>query len=199
MSNAVAVQLSNPEVSHMEADPDVNAMELSTSSEIFRPENSRRGYFGIGIENSKTPLNLGTLWRSANLYEAAFLFTVGKRYAKQCSDTMATERHVPLFHYSDFSNFYENLPYGCQLVGVELCDESIALPAFAHPERVVYLLGAEDHGLSKTALARCHHVIQIPCVKPFSMNVAVAGSVVMYDRFVKRGSITAALDAETPR
>ena len=36
-----------------------------------------RGYFGIGIEFSNNPLNLGTLWRSARIYGAAFIFTVG--------------------------------------------------------------------------------------------------------------------------
>lgn len=39
-----------------------------------------RGFFGIGIERSKTEHNVGTLWRTADLLGAAFIFTVGRRY-----------------------------------------------------------------------------------------------------------------------
>lgn len=144
-----------------------------------------RGYFGIGIENGKTPTNLGTLWRSANIFGASFLFTTGKRYNKQCSDTLATPKHIPLTHYCDFADMYEHLPYNCQLIGVELIETSESLPTFTHPERAIYLLGAEDHGLSKEALSKCHKVIQIPTLKPYSLNVAVAGSLIMYDRFCR--------------
>ena len=38
------------------------------------------GYCGIGIENGKAEVNLGTLWRSAHIFGAVFLFTVGRRY-----------------------------------------------------------------------------------------------------------------------
>lgn len=172
---------------NVETDTLSDGAQLSHSPSILRPASKKkmRGYFGIGIENGKTQANLGTLWRSANLYDAAFLFTINKRYDKQCSDTMASHRHVPLYNYANFDDFYGNLPYDCQLVGVELIETSIPLTTFCHPERAVYLLGAEDHGLSKGAMEKCHHIIQIPAVKEFSMNVAVAGSVVMYDRFTK--------------
>jgi len=144
-----------------------------------------RGYFAIGIENGKTRSNIGTLWRSAGIFGASFIFTTGRRYQKQCSDTLKTPRHVPLHHYSDFDDLFEHLPHSCQLVGVELVENPVMLPDFKHPKRAVYLLGAEDHGLSASALDRCHSIIQIPTAKEYSLNVAVAGSVIMYDRFAR--------------
>jgi tRNA (guanosine-2'-O-)-methyltransferase len=144
-----------------------------------------RGYFGIGIENHKTVSNLGTLWRSANIFNAGFIFTIARRYEKQCSDTLKTDRHIPLYNYKNLSAFYDHLPYNCQLVGVELVESSVSLTGFKHPERAIYLLGAEDHGLSKQALGMCHKVVQIPTAKELCLNVAVAGSLVMYDRFQK--------------
>lgn len=139
-----------------------------------------RGYFGIGIENTKTAANVGTLWRSAHIFGAAFLFTVGRRYRQQASDTMKTPRHVPLYAYETFDEFYMHLPHGCQLIGVELDERAVPLARFTHPERCVYLLGAEDHGLSKEALATCHGLVQL--IGEHCMNVAVAGSIVMHDR-----------------
>ena len=77
-----------------------------------------RGYFGIGIEHGKDKINLGTLWRSAGLFGAAFIFTIGKRYTREKSDTYNTSRYVPLFHYASLSELI--LPEGCPLVGIEL-------------------------------------------------------------------------------
>lgn len=33
-----------------------------------------RGYFAIGIENTKDTFNVGSLWRTADLFGAAFIF-----------------------------------------------------------------------------------------------------------------------------
>ncbi len=142
-----------------------------------------RGYFGIGIYNGKTVSNIGTLWRSANILGADFIFTIGNRYQKQCSDTMKTPRHIPLYHYKDGDDFFEHVPYDCPVVGVELSDKAIPLEKYHHRERCIYLLGAEDHGIPPAILGRCVDVVQL--MGDYCMNVSVAGSIVMYDRRAK--------------
>lgn len=144
-----------------------------------------RGYFAVGICGGKTPENLGTLWRSASLYGAAFVFTVGKRYTAQASDTPNTPRHTPLFHFDDVEDLVAHLPFGCPLVGVEMADRARPLGRYGHPKRAAYLLGAEDTGLSAAQMLRCHDLVQIETVQPYSLNVAVAGSLVLHDRHVK--------------
>lgn len=140
----------------------------------------QRGYCAIGIVNGKTEANLGTLHRSAYVYGAAFVFTVGRRYTHQASDTPKSWRHMPVFHYADLDDLIAHLPYSCPLVGVEMTDEAHPIGAFAHPERAVYLLGAEDNGLTLDALRRCHSILRLPGDR--SVNVAVAGSIVLFDR-----------------
>ena len=142
-----------------------------------------KGYFGIGIINGKTESNIGTLWRSAKIFGADFIFTVGRRYQRQCSDTTKAPLHIPLYHYHDFDDFYSHIPYDCQLVGVELDERSIGMKHFVHPRRCIYLLGAEDRGLPERALAKCLHIVQLP--GEHCLNVSVAGSIVMCDRIVK--------------
>ena len=141
-----------------------------------------RGYFGIGIYHIKHEVNLGTLWRSACSFGASFIFTIGKRYSRQSSDTTKTWRHVPLYHYESIDDLF--LPYSCRLVGIELGGESIR--EYKHPERCIYLLGAEDHGLPSEIMDKCHEVIEIPSVNEYCLNVASAGSIVMYDRLITR-------------
>lgn len=115
---------------------------------------------------------------------AAFLFTTGTRYKPQSDDVYKSWLRVPLFRYATFDQMLESAAYSCLVIGVEIGGES--LPNFVHPERAVYLLGAEDGGLPTEIAARCHRLVSIPAVRVASYNVAVAGTLVMYDRMVKQ-------------
>ena len=148
-----------------------------------------RGYFAIGIMHNRTPANIGTLWRSAQMYDAAFVFTVGARYRRQASDTPKTPKHKPLFHFADLTDLIEHLPDSCPLVGIELDPRAERLSRFLHPERACYLLGAEDHGLTADQRDACHALVQIEAPKPQSLNVSVAGSLVMHDRWLRREAL----------
>ena len=132
--------------------------------------------------------NLGVLWRTAQNLGASFIFTIGSRYAKQSSDTHHAVKAMPYFHYDTFDEFYKNLPKGAMLVGVELTDKAVDLETFHHPRRCVYLLGAEDHGLTNIAKEKSHHLVKFKSTK--SLNVAVAGSIVMYDRNLPKSRMT---------
>lgn len=143
----------------------------------------KRGYFGIGILNPKTEVNIGTLWRSAFIMDASFIFTIGKRYKKQASDTTKSWKHIPLYNYETFEDFYKSMPYDCKLIGIELDEKSVPISNFKHPERCIYLLGAEDHGLTTEAIGKCNELIVLP--GEFCLNVSVAGSIVLYDRIIK--------------
>ncbi len=145
-----------------------------------------RGFFAIGIYNARTPQNVGTLWRSAHMYDAAFIYTIGARYKSQASDTPKTPRHIPLFNFADLDDLIAHLPWSCPLVGIELDPRATMLGDYAHPERACYLLGAEDNGLPPAATERCHDLIQIEGPKPQSLNVSVAGSLVMHDRWARK-------------
>lgn len=143
-------------------------------------DNFTNEFFGIGILNGKTPENLGVLWRTAQNLGASFIFTIGNRYAKQASDTHNAVKAMPYFHYDTFQDFFKNLPKGTRIVGVEMTEDSERLEDFKHPRRCVYLLGAEDHGLTNEAIEKSHFLVEFP--SKHSLNVAVAGSIVLYDR-----------------
>lgn len=141
----------------------------------------KRGYFGVAVLNPKASVNVGTLWRSANLFGASFISVIGARYKHQVSDTMKTYKHVPLYQFSSWVDFLRyGVPEKCQLIAVELTDKARPIQNFVHPERAVYLLGAEDHGIPEMALADCDSVVKLPGER--SLNMAVAGSIVLFDR-----------------
>lgn len=143
------------------------------------------GYFGVGVFHNKTAENIGTLFRSAKQLGAAFVFTINCRYKRQSSDTYNTPGLIPLYHYADFEDFQAHRPMDCQLVGVEMDERAQSIPGFVHPKRAIYLLGAEDHGLPPEIAKRCQSLVML---NGGSFNVAVAGSLVMYDRASQRAA-----------
>jgi len=146
-----------------------------------------KGYFGIGIVNSEKELNIGTLWRSAYILGASFIFTIGAKYKKQCSDVVKAWTKIPLYYYSDFEDFHSHVPYDCRIVAVEMDERAGGIIEYEHHKRCIYLLGCESTGLGKKVMDRCHDKIFLP--GHHSLNVAVAGSVVMYDRYSKIGGV----------
>jgi tRNA G18 (ribose-2'-O)-methylase SpoU len=144
-----------------------------------------RGYFGVGIDGVSKAMNLGNLSRSANAFGASFFFSVDARVklADAQSDTSRAQQALPYYTFDSIAEF--RLPLGCTLVGVEITDDAVELPRFRHPLRAAYVFGAERLSLSQAMLARCEFVVKIPT--RFSINVGMAGAIVLYDRLISLG------------
>lgn len=146
-----------------------------------------RGYFGIGIWNPQFEVNIGTLFRSAYLFNTNFLFTIGRKYRRTASDTVNVKEHIPFFNYESCEEFFKNIPDGARLIAVENVEKSYDLKKFVHPEKAIYLLGSEIQTLPKKILDRCYACVKIATPKDICMNVSSAGSILLYDRFIKNG------------
>jgi tRNA G18 (ribose-2'-O)-methylase SpoU len=158
-----------------------------------------RGYFAIGAEGISKPVNLGNLLRSAHAFGASFAFTIGAddRALQMQADTSKASTHLPLYHWQSLDEL--DLPKGCSLVGIEILEGAQDLPSFPHPLRAAYVLGPERGALTPELAARCQHLVRIPAA--FSLNLATAGAIVMYDRLRslgRFGSRPVAEQAEPP-
>ena len=149
-----------------------------------------RHYFGIGAEEISKPMNLGALMRTAHAFGASFFFTINaapKVREAYNADTSRSFDHLPYYAFERVEDVL--LPKGCTLVGVELTDDAVELPAFKHPNKAAYVFGRERGSLSPALLSRCAHVVKIPT--KFSLNVGLAGALVMYDRVIALGGYPA--------
>src|SRR5690606_31078248 len=145
-----------------------------------------RGWFAVGAEEISKPMNLGAILRTAHAFGASFVFTVNAEHkAREVaqSDTSKSAESIPCFHYASVDDL--RLPEGCSLVGVELTEDAVDLPAFRHPRAAAYVLGREKGSLSAAMQARCDHIVKIPT--RFCVNVSVAAAIVMYDRALVMG------------
>ncbi|HEX2914596.1 MAG TPA: TrmH family RNA methyltransferase [Chloroflexia bacterium] len=137
-------------------------------------------YFEIGIYQPKRYHNIGTLWRSSLQLGANAVFTIGRRYKYQTSDTFRTGDNIPQKYYLTFQDFLNDRDPDIPLIGIEM--GGTVLSQFEHPARAIYLLGAEDNGLPDFVLEKCDRLVSLEAVKQPSYNVAVTGSIVLYHR-----------------
>lgn len=148
-----------------------------------------RGYFGVGVDGLSKPMNLGNLLRISHAFGASFFFTLCGKVAlsEAQSDTSGAAGQMPVYQFAAMEDF--RLPQGCRLVGVEITDDAVELPRFRHPLRVAYVFGSERLSLSPATLKACEFVVKIPT--RFSINVGMAGAIVMYDRLLSLGGYPA--------
>jgi tRNA G18 (ribose-2'-O)-methylase SpoU len=144
-----------------------------------------RGYFGVGVDGISKPMNLGNLVRIAHAFDASFFFSVAPRLklSDAQSDTSRAQGALPFYNFAAPEDL--RLPLGCRLVGIEITDDAVELPRFHHPARAAYVLGAERFSLSPQMLKACDFVVKIPT--RFSINVGMAGAIVLYDRLISLG------------
>jgi tRNA (guanosine-2'-O-)-methyltransferase len=130
--------------------------------------------------------NLGTLVRTCDAVGACIAVPDTDHYheALAVGDTLRPARR-PCIHWvrRDKGGWVEDQrAAGWRIVAVELAEGAIPLPRL-EPARqpTVVLLGHEQHGLPEELVASADRCVEIPMVgRGASLNVAVAGSLVLY-------------------
>jgi tRNA G18 (ribose-2'-O)-methylase SpoU len=128
--------------------------------------------------------NLGTLLRTCDAAGACMAVpdTPHYRAALEVGDTLTRRPHLHWVRSSKEKWIRSERARGSRIVGVELAEDAIPL-VLVEPARVrtVVLLGHEHHGIPEEAWPLLDDVIEIPMIgRGASLNVAVAGSLVLY-------------------
>jgi tRNA G18 (ribose-2'-O)-methylase SpoU len=130
--------------------------------------------------------NLGTLLRSCDAVGACIAVpdTSHYRQALARGDTLAAGRR-PCIHWVRTGKerwIALQRAEGWCIVAVELAEGAIALPRLEPAQqRTIVLLGHEWHGIPEDQVAAADACVEIPMVGTgASLNVAVAGSLVLY-------------------
>jgi len=140
-----------------------------------------RGFAGIGLDNPKSSVNVGSALRAAGVYDAAFVAATGGRFGRANTDTMKHYRHLPFLRPSDL---HDVIPFDCVPVAVDLLPDATPLHEYVHPERAFYIFGAEDSTLGNRVTSWCRDKIYVPT--DGCMNLAATINVVLYDRKAKQ-------------
>ncbi|MFV2072453.1 MAG: TrmH family RNA methyltransferase [Thermoanaerobaculales bacterium] len=153
-----------------------------------RREEYRRGLRPLAIAawNITKEHNVGSLVRTAHAVAAAEMILVGERdWNVEAART--AELYTEIVEISDLETFRNHLAAReWNLVAIELDDCAVNLFAAEYPPRPCFLLGAELGGIPAVLVAEADLVVRIPQwgLVP-SLNLAVAGSIVVYDYLAK--------------
>ena len=130
--------------------------------------------------------NLGTLLRTCDAVGACMAVpdTPHYREALARGDTLRFDRR-PCIHWVSRGKdrwVEQQRAAGWRIVAVELADGAVALPRLEPArQRTVVLLGHEWHGVPEAHVESADTCVEIPMVgSGASLNVAVAGSLVLY-------------------
>jgi len=130
--------------------------------------------------------NVGSLVRTAHAVAAAQVLLVGdKEYNVTAART--AELYTTVLHLEDEHQLLEHIAtQGWQLVAIETDARAESMFDVSYPPRPCFLLGAELGGIPESLLDKAELIVRIPQwgLIP-SLNLAIAGSLVMYDYLAK--------------
>jgi tRNA G18 (ribose-2'-O)-methylase SpoU len=130
--------------------------------------------------------NVGSLVRTAHAAGVEEVLLVGEReWNVEAAKT--AELYTSITMLADVDAFRQHLTTrGWNLVAVELHPRAVNMFEAVYPPRPCFLLGAELDGIPEALIADAELVVQIPQwgLIP-SLNLAVAGSLVIYDHLHK--------------
>jgi len=152
-----------------------------TVDAIVADLNTKRHKLQIAIENWQHDLNIGSIVRTANAFNAAAVHIVGKRDWNK-RGAMVTDRYLKVIHHPTISEFSawcreHQLP----IIGIDNVPTSKQLEGAQLPESCVLLFGQEGAGMSDEGIAACEVLYAIQQYgSTRSMNASAAGAIAMY-------------------
>jgi tRNA G18 (ribose-2'-O)-methylase SpoU len=142
---------------------------------------TRRHPFHVAIENWQHDLNIGTVIRTANAFNAAGVHIVGRRRYNR-RGAMVTDRYLHVQHHPGVADLLgwatdQSLP----VIAIDIVPGALPLESAALPERCVLLFGQEGPGLTPEACAAAAMVCSIAQFgSTRSINVGVAAGIAMH-------------------
>jgi tRNA G18 (ribose-2'-O)-methylase SpoU len=147
-------------------------------------------FFHVAIENWAHDLNIGSVVRTANAFNAAAVHVVGRRRWNR-RGAMVTDRYLHVHHHAtveDLAAWAET--EGLPVLGVDNVPGSVPIEGFALPRACVLLLGQESSGLTPEAVAASEavlHITQLGSTR--SLNAGAAAAIAMHAWVVQHADV----------
>ena len=152
-----------------------------TVEAIVADLNTKRHKLQIAIENWQHDLNIGSIVRTANAFNASYVHIVGKRDWNK-RGAMVTDRYLNVLHHPTVAE----LAQWCAdnetpIIGIDNVPGSKHLEGAELPEKCVLLFGQEGAGMSEEGIQICEVLYAIEQYgSTRSMNASAAGAIAMY-------------------
>ncbi|GAA1865345.1 RNA methyltransferase [Myceligenerans crystallogenes] len=135
----------------------------------------------VAIENWAHDLNIGSVVRTANAFNAAGVHVVGRRRWNR-RGAMVTDRYLHVHHHPDVASLAEwAAGAATPVVGIDNVPGSVPIEGYELPASCVLLFGQESTGLTDEAQAACDvvlHITQHGSTR--SINAGAAAAIAMH-------------------
>jgi tRNA G18 (ribose-2'-O)-methylase SpoU len=154
---------------------------------------TRRHPFHVAIENWAHDLNIGSVVRTANAFNAAGVHIVGRRRWNR-RGAMVTDRYLHVHHHEDaaaLTRWAEE--QDLTLIGIDNVPGSVPLETATLPPNCLLVFGQEGPGLSDATVAACSQVLSIAQFgSTRSINAGAAAAIAMHAWVVQHAVIPGA-------
>jgi tRNA G18 (ribose-2'-O)-methylase SpoU len=160
-----------------------------TVEAIVADLDTRRHPFHVAVENWAHDLNIGSVVRTANAFNAAAVHILGRRRWNR-RGAMVTDRYMHLHHHDDVAALaawveVSGRPAGTgaavPLIGIDNLPGAAPLEGYPIPRECVLVFGQEGPGLSEEARAACAAVLSIAQFgSTRSINAGAAAAIAMH-------------------
>lgn len=142
---------------------------------------THRSPLHIAIENLQHDLNIGSIVRSANAFNAAGVHIVG-RHKWNKRGALVTDRYLNMYYHAEPVGLEEwAQENGYELVAIDNQEGATPIETTELPEKCVLVFGQESSGISADLLGRCPRAVEIVQYgSTRSMNVAAAAAIAMH-------------------
>jgi RNA methyltransferase, TrmH family len=179
-------------ICHTERASGIGAIVRQPWSKLY-DVSPQAGLCWVVLETVRSPGNLGTLIRTSEAVGGAgFIFIGG--HADPFDPDVVRASMGALFHQKFVRTGFSQLHHWirrhrCHVVGASPEGET-DLHRFDYPRTTLLFLGEERKGLTQPQRDLCQHLVRIPMVgMADSLNLAVAGSLMMYEVYRARSYI----------
>lgn len=152
---------------------------------------TRRLPFAVGLENISGDFNKSTIIRSSNAFLAKESWIIGnKRWDRR--GAVGTHNYIHLKYAPSLDHIYLHEPHirDMRWVAVDNVPGAIPITDYEWKPDTFMIFGEESRGVSPMALGMADDIVMIPQLGSVrSLNVGVAGGIIMYDYASKLGML----------
>ncbi|GIG23894.1 TrmH family RNA methyltransferase [Cellulomonas denverensis] len=152
-----------------------------TVEAIVAELDTRRHPFHVAIENWSHDLNIGSVVRTANAFNAAGVHIVGRRRWNR-RGAMVTDRYLHVQHHPDAADLLGwARAQGLPVIGIDNVPGSVPIEGYPLPRACVLLFGQESTGLTEEAQRAAEAVLHITQYgSTRSINAGAAAAIALH-------------------
>ncbi len=140
----------------------------------------------IILEDIRSALNVGAIFRTADGIGASQLFLVGitpyPPHNRIPKTALGAIDFVSWKHFASISAALSTLPASYEIIGAELTPDAQLYTEYHYAHPTALIMGNEISGLSATAQSKCHTLVKIPMFgQKESLNVATSCGIISYE------------------